>query len=89
MSRIVLARVAWLVIGHALLVALFWGFVNVPDSNALMVALSTAVLALLIATLAVVHGTAAAWLLAHGESRLSSSRRWPGASLRRRRFHRR
>jgi len=63
MTRVALARVAWLAVGHAALVALFWGLVNVPDANALMIGLSIATLAALIAVAAIVEGTAAAWLL--------------------------
>jgi hypothetical protein len=63
MSRVALARVAWLTFGHALVIALFWGLVNVPDSNALMLGVSIATLTLLIVAIAVVNGTAAAWLL--------------------------
>jgi hypothetical protein len=70
MSRAV-ARVAWLVFGHALVIALFWGLVNVPDSNSLMVGVSIVTLALVIAAVAIVNGTAAAWLL--------PGRTWPQA----------
>ena len=63
MSRVALARVAWLTMGHALVLALAWGLVNVPDSNALMIGLSIATVALIIFAFSVVNATAAEWLL--------------------------
>jgi hypothetical protein len=62
-TRKALTLVAWLAAGHALLVALFWGLVNVPDANALMLGASLAVALLLLLGVALVDGTAAAWLL--------------------------
>ncbi len=63
MSRVAVARVAWLTLGHALVLALAWGLVNVPDSNALMIGLSIATVALIIFAFSVVNATAAEWLL--------------------------
>ena len=58
-----LARIAWLTLGHALVIALAWGLVNVPDSNAWMIALSIATVAMIILVFSVVNATAAEWLL--------------------------
>jgi hypothetical protein len=54
--------VAWLLAGHALLAALFWGLIHVPDANVTMLALSAVIVALLLAVATVVEVTAAAWL---------------------------
>ncbi len=63
MTRKALALLVWLVAGHAAMAGLFWGLINVPESNVAMLALSGfAVFTLLIAG-ALVEGTAGAWLL--------------------------
>ncbi len=55
---------AWLLAGHALWLALFWGLLQVPESSAWMLALSAAVSITLVAVAAAVHsGSAAAWRL--------------------------
>jgi hypothetical protein len=54
--------VGWLLAGHAVLAALFWGLIHVPDANVTMLALSALLVALLLAVATVVEVTAAAWL---------------------------
>ena len=56
-----LATVAWLVLGHAVLAALFWGLLQVPESTAFMVALSALVVAVLIVVAAEVEVFALLW----------------------------
>ena len=52
----------WLLAGHAVWLALFWGLLQVPESSAWMLALSAALSITLIAVAAAVHsGGAAAW----------------------------
>jgi hypothetical protein len=63
MIRKALAVVTWLVAGHALWLGLFWALVNVPESNAAMLAVSAVVVLLLLLVVALVDGTAGAWLL--------------------------
>jgi hypothetical protein len=59
----------WLLAGHALLAALFWGLLHVPEANVAMLVLSAVLVALLLAVATVVEVTAAAWL-------------WPGSRFR-------
>jgi hypothetical protein len=55
---------AWGAGGHAALLALLYWLINVPDSNALMLALSFALCVLAVLVAAVVEGTASAWIVA-------------------------
>lgn len=50
---------AWLFLGHAILFGLYWGLLNVPESNVLMLAASTALALLLVVGLGVVQAVAA------------------------------
>lgn len=59
------AVAAWLLIGHAVLLCLYWGLLNVPESNALALALS-AFLGLLLVCGAGIIDTAALILLKPG-----------------------
>lgn len=63
MTRKAVALVGWLVAGHAAMFGLFWGLVNVPESNTAMLALSAVAVLVLLAAGALVEGTAGAWLL--------------------------
>ena len=63
MIRKALAVLAWLAAGHLVAAGLFWLLVNTPDSNALMVSASAALVLLLVLVTGAVDGTAAAWLL--------------------------
>ncbi|MCU0257076.1 MAG: hypothetical protein MUF60_10045 [Vicinamibacterales bacterium] len=63
MTRKAVALVAWLATGHVAMLGLFWGLLNVPESNVAMLALSAAILCLWLAVGALVEGTAGAWLL--------------------------
>lgn len=63
MTRKAVALVAWLIAGHAAMAGLFWGLLNVPESNAAMLALSAVAVFVLIVVGALVEGTAGAWLL--------------------------
>jgi hypothetical protein len=63
MTRKAMALVAWLAAGHAAMLGLFWGLLNVPESNVAMLGLSAAMLCLWLAFGALVEGTAGAWLL--------------------------
>lgn len=63
MTRKALALVGWLAAGHAALLGLFWGLVNVPESNAAMLALSALTVLAGLVVAGLVEGTAAAWLL--------------------------
>jgi hypothetical protein len=54
--------VGWLLAGHALMAALFWGLLHVPEANVPMLVLSALLVALLLAVASVVEVTAAAWL---------------------------
>jgi hypothetical protein len=49
MSARLLSITAWLAAGHALLLALFWGLLHVPESNAAMLVLSALLAACLLA----------------------------------------
>jgi hypothetical protein len=52
----------WLLAGHALLLALFWGLLHIPESSIWMLALSAVAVVLLVAGAAGVHaGALAAW----------------------------
>jgi hypothetical protein len=62
-SRRAAALVAWLAVGHAVLMGLFWALVNTPESNVLMLAVSALIVLLLVLCAAMVEGTAGAWLL--------------------------
>lgn len=53
---------AWLVTGDAVCAALYWGLLNVPESNVLMLAVSALLTILVAWTAAGVNATAAAWL---------------------------
>jgi len=62
-TRRLAAIAAWLVAGHALWLALFWGLLQVPESSAWMLALSAALsMALVAGAAAVQSGGSAAWL---------------------------
>jgi hypothetical protein len=63
MIRKALAVLAWLAGGHLVAAAMFWLLVNTPDSNALMVGASAALVLALVALTGTVEGTAGAWLL--------------------------
>lgn len=63
MTRKAVALVTWLVAGHAALIGLFWGLLNVPESNAAMLTLSAVTVFVLVVAGALVEGTAGAWLL--------------------------
>lgn len=63
MTRKAVALVAWLVTGHAALVGMFWGLLNVPESNAAMLTLSVVTVFALVVAGALVEGTAGTWLL--------------------------
>ncbi len=63
MTRRAVAITGWLAAGHAAMAGLFWGLVNVPESNAAMLALSAAIAIGLVIAGALVEGTAGAWLL--------------------------
>lgn len=53
---------AWLLAGHALWLGLFWGLLQVPESSTAMIVLSAALIVLLVALGAALHGgAAAAW----------------------------
>ncbi len=52
MVRRFLAIVAWLALGHAVLAALFWGLLQVPESTVFMVALSALLVILMLAVAA-------------------------------------
>lgn len=53
---------SWLLGGHLLLLAIFWGLLHVPESSVLMLGLSALVALVLIAGTAAVHaGALAAW----------------------------
>jgi len=75
---------AWLLIGHALWLAIFWGLLHVPESSVWMLALS-AVLALLLVVVAatVAAGASAAWNLARSPAAtlLSGIRLAPAALM--------
>jgi hypothetical protein len=62
MTRAV-AILAWLAGGHAAAGALYVAFINVPDANVLVLGLSALLALLLLFTLAIVEGTALAWLV--------------------------
>jgi len=56
---------AWLLFGHALWFAIFWGLLHVPESSVWMLALSAVLaFALIVVAGALVAGAAAAWDLA-------------------------
>ncbi len=62
MTRRLAVIATWLLAGHALLLALFWGLLNVPESSAWMLALSAAVAIVLIVAAGALHaGAALAW----------------------------
>lgn len=61
--RKALVLIAWLAAGHAAMLGVFWGLLNVPESNVVMLALSAALIAVWLALGALVEGTAGAWLL--------------------------
>lgn len=63
MIRKAVAVLAWLVAGHLALAGLFWGLVNTPESNVMMLALSAFLVLALLAVAGIVEGTAGAWLL--------------------------
>lgn len=63
MIRRALALLAWLLAGHAAWLALFWGLLNVPESNVPMLGLSAVIVLALLLVAAIVEGTAGAWLL--------------------------
>lgn len=53
---------SWLLVGHLLLFAIFWGLLNIPESSALMLGLSALTVVVLIAGTAAIHaGAVAAW----------------------------
>lgn len=71
--------ICWLAAGHALGLALFWGLVNVPESNVWMLALS-AVLVVLIGQLAItLYASTVLWLQGTGglvAAARAASTRW-------------
>lgn len=69
MIRKLVAVLAWLLAGHALVFGVFWALVRVPDSNVLMLGASALLLVVLVVVAATVEVTAAAWL-------------WPGMPFR-------
>ncbi len=69
MIRRLVAVLAWLLAGHAVLFGLFWSLVHVPDANTLMLGVTALTAVALVMTAAIVEVTAAAWL-------------WPGATFR-------
>jgi hypothetical protein len=63
MIRKAIAVLAWLAAGHLALAGLFWGLVNTPDSNVLMLLLSAVNVLAWLTLGGLVEGTAGAWLL--------------------------
>lgn len=62
MTRRLSIIAAWLLAGHALLLGLFWGLLNVPESSAWMLGLSAlTALALIVAAGTLHAGAAVAW----------------------------
>ena len=75
---------AWLLVGHAVWLAIFWGLLHVPESSVWMLALSAVLaLALVVVGGAVLAGASAAWDLARpplggaaGRRAVTCRRRW-------------
>ena len=68
-----IARVAkttvWLLLGHALLAGVYWGLLNVPESNVLMLVASALLALVVIAGAAFVQGVAVRSLTHGGATR--------------------
>jgi hypothetical protein len=68
-----IARVAkttlWLVLGHALLAGVYWGLLNVPESNVLMLAASALLALVVVAGAAIVQSVAVRSLATSGGPR--------------------
>jgi hypothetical protein len=61
LARIVMVAL-WLFVGHAALGSLYWGFLNVPESNVLMLITSALLALLLVAVVGIVETTGVLWL---------------------------
>jgi hypothetical protein len=61
LARIVIVAL-WLFVGHVALGGLYWGFLNVPESNVLMLITSALLALLLVAGAGIVETTGVLWL---------------------------
>jgi hypothetical protein len=72
-ARIIVVAL-WLFVGHAALGGLYWGFLNVPESNVLMLIVSALLAVLLVVGTGIVETTGLLWLRADWTWRMALRR---------------
>jgi hypothetical protein len=72
-ARIIVVAL-WLFVGHAVVGGIYWGFLNVPESNVLMLIVSALLALSIVAGLGIVDTTGLLWLRADGTLRTALRR---------------